>query len=149
MTELYPPGREPIILPPLMSESTTHPPQDPDRSALKEGARLYNQGEYFDAHEVLEDPWRELTGADREIYQGIIQVAMGYRHATREKWKSAGVLIRKGLGRLERHRETWDFLPLTDFVAEVNATLPWLDARHRGEDPDGALDIPRLPTPAI
>ena len=122
-------------------------PNDPDRSALKEGVRLFNQGEFFEAHEVLEHPWKDMTGTDREIYQGIIQVAMGFRHATRERWKSAGVLIRRGLGRLERHDDTWDFLPLADFVTEVETALEWLDARTRGEDPNAPLRIPHLPAP--
>ncbi len=122
-------------------------PKDPDRSALREGVRLFNQGEFFEAHEVLEIPWRGMTGADREIYQGIIQVAMGFRHATRERWKSAGVLIRRGLGRLEKHEGTWDFLPLSNFVTEVETALKWLDERIRGEDPNAPLRIPHLPIP--
>jgi hypothetical protein len=121
------------------------PHPDPDRAALREGIRLYNEGEYFDAHEVLEDPWRTMTGADREIYQGIIQVAMGFRHAEREKWKSAVALLTKGLGRLEKHGTTWDFLPLTEFVAETRVAFDWLSAKHRGEEPAGDLVVPRLP----
>ncbi len=128
----------------ISDSSPPHP--DPDRVALREGVSLYNRGEYFEAHEVLEPPWRSMTGADREIYQGIIQVAMGFRHGTRERWKSAAALLRKGLGRLERHRTTWVFLPLTDFVAETAVALEWFDARHRGEDPGSELRIPRLPS---
>ena len=124
---------------------TDVPHPDPDRSALREGIRLYNQGEYFEAHEVLEDPWRTLSGADREIYQGIIQVAMGFRHAERERWKSAVALLDKGLGRLERHRTTWDFLPLTEFVAATAVARKWLAARWHGKEPEGELRVPPLP----
>jgi uncharacterized protein len=121
-------------------------PMDPDRELLRKGIKLFNKGEFFEAHEVLEDGWKYMTGADREIYQGIIQVAMGYRHHTKDFPKKAGVLIRRGLPRLKKNLTTWEFLPLTEFVDEVETTLEWLDAKHKGEEVEEPLQIPVLPS---
>jgi hypothetical protein len=118
---------------------------DPDRTALAEGIALFNRGEFYGAHEVLEHPWRLMAGDEREIYQGIIQVATGLHHATREKWRSAGTLIRRGIGRLEKHEDTWDYLPLGAFVAAARRSLEWLEARAADEDPGGPLPVPALP----
>jgi uncharacterized protein len=38
------------------------------------GLELFNQGEYFEAHEALELAWREETGPVRELYRGILQI---------------------------------------------------------------------------
>lgn len=54
-----------------------------------EGLRLFNQRKYFEAHEALEDAWREETGPIRELYRGILQVAVTYLHITRGNYEGA------------------------------------------------------------
>ena len=44
------------------------------------GLRLFNQGEYFDSHERLEDAWAEDKSDFRLVYQAIIQVAVIILH---------------------------------------------------------------------
>ena len=47
------------------------------------GLRLFNAGEYFEAHEELESAWREEQGEIRNLYQGILQAAVMYLHMQR------------------------------------------------------------------
>jgi uncharacterized protein len=63
-------------------ESELHP-------KAKEGIMLFNEGRYFDAHEELEEAWREETGKIRDLYQGILQVAVVYLHITRGNYAGA------------------------------------------------------------
>jgi predicted metal-dependent hydrolase len=44
------------------------------------GLELFNRGAFFDAHEVLEDVWREAPPPDRPFLQGVIQVAVALHH---------------------------------------------------------------------
>ena len=45
-------------------------------SAFVRGARLFDRGAFFDAHEAWEDPWRiETDDTQRRFLQGLIQVA--------------------------------------------------------------------------
>ena len=55
----------------------------------KEGLRLFNEGEYFEAHETLESAWREETGAIRDLYRGILQAAVVYLHMRRGNYVGA------------------------------------------------------------
>lgn len=124
----------------------THPEEiDPGRAALREGIALYNRGEYNEAHEVLEAPWRRLDGDDREIYQGLIQVATAFHKVGRGKFRGAKLLLQRGLGRLRKHTGTFEFLPLGEFVPAVEVCLEAVEICDRGEgefDPDL---IPLLP----
>lgn len=52
--------------------------QAPLSEKALEGLRLYNQGEYFEAHEALEAAWRQDHTPGRELYQGILQVGIAY-----------------------------------------------------------------------
>jgi predicted metal-dependent hydrolase len=58
-------------------------------SKAKEGIKLFNDGRFFDAHEELEEAWREETGKIRELYQGVLQVAVMYLHITRGNYAGA------------------------------------------------------------
>ncbi len=73
----------------------------PDREAIaegcagelselaREGIRLFNAGAYFEAHEVLEHAWNEDTGAARDLYRAILQVAVAYLQIERGNYRGA------------------------------------------------------------
>ncbi len=50
------------------------------RQKLHEGIELFNSGQFFECHEVLEEVWNELQGDERRWMQGIIQVAVALHH---------------------------------------------------------------------
>ncbi len=54
-----------------------------------EGLKLFNEKKFFEAHEELEDAWRSEVGEIRNLYQGILQVAVTYLHITRRNYNGA------------------------------------------------------------
>jgi predicted metal-dependent hydrolase len=50
---------------------------------------LFNVGEYFEAHEVLEHAWNEDTSAARDLYRAIVQVAVAYLQMERGNYRGA------------------------------------------------------------
>jgi predicted metal-dependent hydrolase len=55
----------------------------------REGIGLFNRREFFEAHEVLEHAWNEETGPARELYRGILQVAVAYLQIERRNYNGA------------------------------------------------------------
>ena len=55
----------------------------------REGLRLFNAGEYFEAHEALENAWNTEKGEAKNLYQGILQIAVTYLHITRGNYSGA------------------------------------------------------------
>lgn len=53
------------------------------------GFELFNHGEYFEAHEVLEAAWRAEPGPVRELYRGILQISVAYYHLLRGNYIGA------------------------------------------------------------
>ena len=47
---------------------------------IAEGIRLFNSGQFFECHDVLEDYWSELTGPEKPFFQGLIQAAVALFH---------------------------------------------------------------------
>jgi predicted metal-dependent hydrolase len=75
------------------------------------GLEYFNAGRYFEAHEELESAWRAEKGPIRELYQGILQVGVGYYHVQRGNYKGAVKMFR-------RARQWLD--PLPDECCGVN-----------------------------
>jgi predicted metal-dependent hydrolase len=50
---------------------------------LDEGLALIRAGEYFRAHEELEDEWRAAPRPERDFLQGLVHVAVAWLQAER------------------------------------------------------------------
>ena len=51
--------------------------------SLERGLELIRAGEYFAAHEELEDEWRAAPPAERDFLQGLVHVAVAWYQAGR------------------------------------------------------------------
>lgn len=80
-------------------------PEDPDR-APPEILRLADDylaaGRPFAAHEVLETAWKHRPEAERDLWQGLAQVAVGLTHVQRDNSIGAIALLRRGVEHLSR-----------------------------------------------
>lgn len=63
------------------------------------GLELFNLGAYFEAHEELELAWRAEYGPVRELYRGILQIAVAYLHILRGN--------RRGAAKMFLRSRTW------------------------------------------
>lgn len=61
---------------------------------------LLEQGKPFQAHEVFEAAWKTGPPAERELWQGLAQVAVGITHARRGNPRGAVSLLRRGAERV-------------------------------------------------
>ena len=53
------------------------------------GIERFNNGEYWLAHEALEDAWNAETAPLRDLYRGILQAAVVYYHISQENIRGA------------------------------------------------------------
>jgi predicted metal-dependent hydrolase len=82
-----------------LTDPACHPaatmPQHFDARVLA-GIDHFNRGEYFDAHEVWEDVWRESDGAAASFFKGLIQAAVSLYHLDRGNLAGARRLFASG-----------------------------------------------------
>lgn len=71
-------------------------------ATLREAQRLLDAGMPFHAHEVFEDAWKSGPEADRDLWQGLAQLAVGLTHAARGNAAGGARLLRRGADRLAR-----------------------------------------------
>lgn len=96
------------------------PLPETDRSAaLAAGLRAYEQGDFFEAHELLEPAWMgTAVPADRALLQGLIKLSAAYVHAARGNPRGILRNLEGARARLVEAREDRLAAGLPD---------PWLD----------------------
>ena len=62
-----------------------------------------DNGRPFQAHEVFEALWKSRRPAERDLWQGLAQIAVGLTHALRGNLTGAPTLLRRGIGRLSSY----------------------------------------------
>ena len=100
-------------------------PDDSER--LEPGRAAFNRGEYFLAHELWEEVWREGDDVERRRFvQGLIQIAAGLHQLQRHRPGPAAGLLRKGLEKISQRRQDREVaraLLRTDLLATEVARL--------------------------
>ncbi len=86
------------------------------RSRFLTAIKLFNDKEYFECHEVLEDIWFDVRDDSRDFYQGLLHVAVGLYHLTKKN-NTKGTLIQlnkaaEKLGRFEGKTKEIDLAKL-------------------------------------
>jgi uncharacterized protein len=75
---------------------------------LERGLELIAAGEFFAAHEELEDEWREAPAEERDFLQGLVHVAVAWYQAGRGRRPGCERQLEKAARRLgpyaPRHR---------------------------------------------
>jgi predicted metal-dependent hydrolase len=70
-------------------------------SAYQAGLDLIRGGEYFAAHEELENVWRAAGADERDFFQGLVHVAVAWYQAGRGRRIGTERQLEKAIRRLE------------------------------------------------
>ena len=73
-------------------------------SRFEIGMKLFNSCQWYQAHDVFEEIWHETGGPERQLIQGILQVAVAQVHLENSNTNGATILYGEALGRLKRYQ---------------------------------------------
>lgn len=93
---------------------------------LLEGIELFNQRRFFDCHEILEDIWRADRDPVRLLYQGILQIGVGFYHLENGNWRGATALLTRGIKKVEHFSPSCMGVETGVLVAESQRCLALL-----------------------
>ena len=94
---------------------------------------LFNQADWYQAHDAFEELWHETSGQARQTIQGVLQVAVAQLHLQRGNRRGATLLYGEGLGRLKALGTPNLGLDLDQLCSCVENRLQRL---QQGQDPD-------------
>ena len=88
---------------------------------LEAGLELIRAGAYFEAHEELEDEWREAPPDERDFLQGLVHVAVAWLHAGRGNRPGCERQLAKARRRLDPYAPAHRGVDVAAILAQVTA----------------------------
>lgn len=106
---------------------------------MERGLDLARAGEYFAAHEALEDAWRAADPAEKDFYQGLVHVVVAWYQAGRGNRPGCERQLEKASRRLSAFAPGHQGVDVARFLVQIGAA--------RKQVARGSLDLEPLEVP--
>ena len=119
---------------------------DLEKKLYYQGIQLFNQHEFFDAHEAWEDIWHMAWGIKHDYYQGMIQCAVALEHYRRSNPRGVVSLFNSYRPKFKNVPPRFMGLDVPDFVSRMEQVLhPVITANPLPARGEIELDESRCP----
>ncbi len=125
-------------------------PTELERKLYYDGITLFNEHEFFEAHEVWEDIWHMAYGLKHYFYQGMIQCTVALEHYRRSNPRGVVSLYKSYNEKFVNIPPTFMGLDVPAFLTSMRETLrPVLEADPVPQRGEIQLDPSRAPKIAL
>src|ERR671917_240419 len=114
-------GRIEVIAPLASYEGIMERHIEKDKSIMR-AVQLFNDERYWEAHEVLEYEWKNATGTEKEILNGIILVAAAFVHDEKDETDVCIAILLRARKKLHRAKGKYhgiDTNRIADMISEI------------------------------
>jgi uncharacterized protein len=108
-----------------------------------EGLEMFNRGEYWEQHEVLEEIWIDDQRPLRRLYQGILKIGVGFLKLRIGNYRGTVNHLKGGIAYLERFPDGCLGVETARLIMETRQVLAQVEAL--GPDRFGEFDMANLP----
>lgn len=109
---------------------------NPFPPAFRQFLELFNRGDFWESHEVLETPWRENRS---DFYKGLILFASAFVHVQRGNPRGIDAQFRKTERHLEPYRPNYLGLDVDAILAHATRCRT-IAAEHLATESEGPGD---------
>src|SRR5438128_12495739 len=95
---------------------------------LQRGIRLFNDGEFFQCHEVVETAWKPEREPRRLFLQALIHFAVGFYHCRRGNPVGCCRQLRNALKKLDAYAPSGEGIDTGRLYGEALAVLEQIEA---------------------
>ena len=97
---------------------------------------LFNNHEWYEAHDAFEEIRNFVDGDERQVIQGILQVAVSQFHLSKGNLNGATILLGEGLGRIKTRTNINFGIDLESFCRRLEELLRKLQYKEILNDND-------------
>jgi predicted metal-dependent hydrolase len=99
-------------------------------SLHRRGIGLFNSRHFFEAHEVLEEIWRDAPEGEKKFWQGLIQTAVAFHHRSIGNTIGARSLLNRAIQNLSPYPDVYCGIQLRHLKVSLEK---WQDAISKNE----------------
>ena len=97
---------------------------------------LFNNHQWYEAHDAFEEIWNSVDGDERQVIQGILQVSVSQFHLGKGNSNGATILLGEGLGRIKTRTNVNLGIDLESFCSHLEDLLKKLQYNEILNDSD-------------
>lgn len=151
-TTIAPLIRSVFPFPPDANRTGTFPDREMERATtlvappagVLKGIELFNQRRFYEQHEEIEHEWHAERGPIRRLYQGLLQIGIGYHHALNGNYRGATALLGDGIAKTSAFTPRALGIETGTLIARSQACLDQIEAL--GPDRIAAFNAATIPT---
>jgi uncharacterized protein len=90
--------------------------------AIMRAVELFNDERYWEAHEALEYVWKNATGTEKEILNGIILVAAAFVHDEKDEQDICISILQRAKRKLDRTSDKYhgiDIIKIVELLSDI------------------------------
>ncbi len=112
---------------------------------ISEGIRLFNDADFFSAHDFFEDCWLNCANDEKAFFQGLVQISVGSFHLLSGNFKGSKSQYSKGIKKLEKYIPFFCDLDIKKLLDQTGLLINLMDDLSFTQNPKKILDlIPKL-----
>jgi len=106
------------------------------KNSLFVAINLFNNHEWYEAHDAFEEIWNSVDGEERQVIQGILQVSVSQFHLSKGNLNGATILLGEGLGRIKTRTKINLGIDLESFCTGLEDLLRKLQYKENLDEND-------------
>jgi uncharacterized protein len=114
-------------------------------AGVRKGIDLFNRREFYEQHEEIEAEWHAERGPIRRLYQGLLQIGIGFHHTLNGNYRGAVALLTEGIAKTSEFQPQALGIDTGKLVGEAQVCLD----RILDLGPDGITRFDRSTIPTI
>ena len=104
---------------------------DYNLSRLVAAVNKFNEGDYFECHEILEDIWFDVRDDSRDFYQGLLHISVAFYHLTKKNnFKGTLIQLDKAMQRLGAYDKVFSGVDVPKLTGEVKRIIARLKKKE-------------------
>lgn len=111
---------------------------------ISEGITLFNNQDYFEAHDYFEDKWLEAGPKERKFLQGLVQVSVGSFHLISGNKKGALSQYTKAYRKFRKYFSPYEGVDLLALTNQLKVLIDDLRLFFDGNLDE--IDLQKLPS---
>lgn len=97
---------------------------------ISEGVLLFNDCDFFSAHDFFEEIWMNSNHIEKEYFQGLVQISVGFYHLICGNLKGAQSQLTMGKNKLKKFPSSFYKINNLKLIEEISILLTNLDQEN-------------------